>query len=93
MLKLLKISGDSLYPFYKHGQIVLAYKIFWMTKLTEGDFVVFHKLPYGLMIKQIKHVKKNRYFVEGTDPMSIDSRNFGLIAKSNLRYKLFSIKS
>ncbi len=39
------------------------------------------------MIKQVKSIQGNRYFVKGTDPTSIDSRNFGLLDRSDIQYK------
>ena len=39
------------------------------------------------MIKQVKRINKGQFFVQGTDPMSIDSRNFGAIARADIQYK------
>lgn len=88
MLRLFKITGDSLYPFYKNGQRVLCRKVYSCTNLKIKDTVIFEKENYGLMIKQVKTMTKNTYFVEGTDPMSIDSRNFGLLQKEEIKYKV-----
>lgn len=88
MLQLFKISGDSLYPYYKNGQIVLCRKVFRGTKIKVDDTVVFEKDAYGMMIKQIRSIDDNNYFVEGTDPMSIDSRNFGLLERKEIKYKV-----
>lgn len=88
MFKIFTISGDSLFPFYKDGNKVLTRKIFNKTKITIGDFVVFYKAEHGLMIKQVNSIVDGRYFVQGTDAYSIDSRNFGLIDFASLRYKV-----
>ncbi|RLA70105.1 MAG: hypothetical protein DRG09_04115 [Epsilonproteobacteria bacterium] len=88
MLQLFKISGDSLYPNYKNGQRVLCRKVFRGTKIKVDDTVVFEKDAYGMMIKQIRSIDDNNYFVEGTDPMSIDSRNFGLLERKEIKYKV-----
>lgn len=58
MLKLFKVQGDSLYPFFKDGQRVLCVKIFRYLNLSIGDTVVFFKKDYGLMIKKSKKLKK-----------------------------------
>ncbi len=42
------------------------------------------------MIKRVKEIKEGRFFVQGTDPMSIDSRNFGLIDRNDIKYKKYS---
>lgn len=39
------------------------------------------------MIKQVESIKDNQYFVIGTDPMSIDSRNFGSLSHHEILYK------
>jgi type IV secretory pathway protease TraF len=56
-----------------------------------GDFVVFYKKPYGLMIKRVEKIKDGMFFVQGTDPMSIDSRNFGLIKHPDIQYKKIAL--
>jgi hypothetical protein len=88
LIRLFKISGDSLYPFKKDAEIAFCYKVFRFTKIKESDIVVFEKQEYGLMIKKVKWVQDDKYFVIGTDPMSIDSRNFGTIERNEIKYKL-----
>ena len=88
MLQIFKISGDSLYPFYKNGQRVVCRKVFKNTSINIDDTVVFEKESYGLMIKKVKKVIDNAYFVEGTNPYSIDSRNFGALSPKEIKYKV-----
>lgn len=88
MIRLFKISGDSLYPLLKSGQRVLCIKVFSFTRLRVDDLVVFNKKSYGLMIKKITIKKGDSYFVEGTDALSIDSRNFGLIQHCEIKYRV-----
>ena len=88
MLQLFKISGNSLYPRYKEGQRVLCRKVFQNTKIKVNDTVVFEKERHGMMIKQVVSIDNNRYFVEGSDPMSIDSRNFGALKLNEIKYKV-----
>lgn len=88
MLQLFKISGNSLFPHYKDGQRVLCRKVWKRTKIKVNDTVVFEKNTYGMMIKQVKAMTDKGYFVEGTDPMSIDSRNFGTIRQEEIKYKV-----
>lgn len=88
MLQLFKISGNSLYPFFKDGQRVVCYKIFKGTNIKVNDTIVFEKENYGMMIKRVMAIDNNSYFVEGTDPMSIDSRNFGSLELNEIKYKV-----
>jgi len=88
MLQVFKISGDSLYPFYKNGQRVVCRKVFKNTHIKVDDTVVFEKDNYGLMIKRVKKVEDDAYFVEGTNPYSIDSRDFGSLNFKELKYKV-----
>jgi len=87
LIKVLKVAGNSLYPHLKEGQIIICLKVYKFSSINIGDIVVFSKSPYGLMIKQVKRINKGQFFVQGTDPMSIDSRNFGAIARTDIQYK------
>jgi len=88
MLNIFKISGDSLYPFYKNGQRVICRKVWKSSKINVDDTIVFDKDHYGLMIKKVKSIENIGYFVEGTDPFSIDSRNFGPLKHHEVKYKV-----
>ena len=88
MLQLFKIAGDSLFPFYKNGEKVLCLKVYKTTHIAVDDTVVFEKEAYGHMIKKVKRVVNNAYFVEGTSPFSIDSRNFGSLDFEEIKYKV-----
>ncbi|MGB5505827.1 MAG: S24/S26 family peptidase [Sulfurovum sp.] len=88
MLQLYKISGDSLYPFYKNGQRVVCRKVWSDTPIKINDTVVFEKANYGLMIKMVKSIENFDYFVEGTNPYSVDSRDFGALKHDEIKYKV-----
>ena len=87
MIRVFKVEGNSLYPHLKGGQRIICYKVFTFNKIKVGDFVVFTKSPHGLIIKQVTKVHKGQYFVQGTDPMSIDSRDFGYLHHHDIKYK------
>ena len=92
MFKLFKISGDSLFPFYEDGERVFCKKVFSFTQIKVNDTIVFRKKDYKLMIKRVKEIQGEKYFVQGTVPLSIDSRNFGTISIEEIKYKvLFKI--
>jgi signal peptidase I len=88
VIRLFKVSGHSLFPLLEDGQRVFCLKLFNFSKLKISDIVVFEKEPHGLMIKQIKSINENSYFVQGTDPFSIDSRDFGTITRNTIKYKV-----
>lgn len=92
MIKLFKIEGNSLYPFLKNGQRVLCLKRYNFLNLKIGDFVVFYKKEYGLMVKRISQIKDNKYFVKGTEPFSIDSRDFGPLKQDEIKYKVLPLQ-
>ncbi|RPI88385.1 MAG: S26 family signal peptidase [Chloroflexi bacterium] len=80
MCRLLKISGNSLYPVYQEGDFVMISKISLFFKpVKRGDILVFRHAYYGTLIKQADHVLPGgkEVFVLGTGEQSIDSRSFG----------------
>lgn len=83
MLRVLKIAGDSLEPHYHSGEYVLVVRFpAALRRLRPGDVVVFRHPAYGLLIKRIARLEANHgaLYVVGTNPHSIDSRNFGPVA-------------
>jgi signal peptidase I len=87
MLKLLKVSGDSLLPMYRDGDFVLASKIpYLFGTIMPGDVVVFRHKVYGTMIKKVQSVvpDKGEIYVVGTHENSVDSRQFGTINKRDV---------
>ncbi len=91
MIRLFKVEGNSLYPYLNDGQRIVCLKLFKFSKIVIGDFVVFSKKPYGLMIKRVEKIKDGMFFVQGTDPMSIDSRDFGWIKRADIQYKKIAL--
>jgi signal peptidase I len=88
MIRLFKVSGHSLFPTLKEGEKVFCIQTFKFISLNVLDIIVFNKEPHGRMIKQIKSIEEQGYFVQGTNAYSIDSRDFGLIDKKNIKYKV-----
>lgn len=87
MLRIFKIKGDSLFPLFKSNQLVLAFKASFFT-LKPKDIVVFYHPKHNLLIKQIQKKENGKYYLIGTTPDSIDSRNFGFIDEKDIRYKV-----
>lgn len=91
MLKLLKISGDSLAPEYQIGDFVMISKIpFLFIPPSPGDIIAFRQPGYGLLIKCIQQITADgELIVVGSHPESVDSREFGPIKKENILGKVF----
>ncbi len=91
MLKLLKISGDSLAPEYQIGDFVMISKIpFLFVPPSPGDIIAFRQPGYGLLIKRIQQITPDgELIVVGSHPESVDSRVFGPIKKENILGKVF----
>ncbi len=88
MLKVLKVSGNSLFPKFSEGDFVVVCKIpFFFNKSTrQGDIIIFEHVDYGLMIKMVESVSPDGYhiWVIGTHPDSTDSRDFGFISMQSV---------
>lgn len=91
MLKLLKVSGDSLLPTYRDGDFVLLSKIpYLFAPISQGDVIAFRNQTYGTMIKKVQSVlpDKDEIRVVGTHEHSVDSRRFGAISKKDVLGKV-----
>jgi phage repressor protein C with HTH and peptisase S24 domain len=83
MLRLLKVSGRSLWPLYEDGDYVLAVHPRLAGPIRPGDVVVFRNPVYGTMIKQVERLlpESDEIYVVGTHDQSVDSRQFGAISR------------
>lgn len=86
MLKLLKITGNSLTPEYQEGDFVLISKIpFLFAPPSGGDIIAFKQPGYGLLIKRINEVFPDGTLdVIGTLPESVDSQVFGSVRRKDI---------
>ena len=82
MIKLIKVTGNSLSPSFLDGDYVLigtrkrklaSYKI--------GDILVADHQLLGLIIKRVRanHPDTQTFELEGTNPASISSQKIGLV--------------
>lgn len=90
MLRILKVSGDSMLPEYKEGDfVVITTSPFFLHRLKAGNIIVFHHGSYGTLIKRIEHFDENNdLIVIGTQPTSLDSRRLGPISLKAVRGKV-----
>jgi signal peptidase I len=72
-------------PEIKNGTTVLLSNIFyWFKKPKIGDIVAFRNAG-KILIKRITKISKGKYFLEGDNQRdSLDSREFGLIARQKI---------
>jgi nickel-type superoxide dismutase maturation protease len=82
MVKLLKVSGFSLWPLYKDGDYVLVVSPRLARGIRAGDVVVFRHPDYGTMIKLVERLASGGedIYVIGPHERSVDSRQFGAIS-------------
>lgn len=91
MIQILKVTGESLSPFFLEGDFVVVSKIpFVLRKIKAGDIVVFRHPVYGTMIKKVERISPDgeEIFVLGTHAESTDSRQFGPLRRSQLTGKV-----
>jgi signal peptidase I len=93
MLKILKITGDSMSPDFQDGDfvIILTAKLI-LNHLKEGDVIIFNHKFYGTLIKRITSFDPSNagIYVEGTRPDSLDSRHLGTIRSENIKGKVIA---
>ncbi len=83
MLKIIKVTGYSLYPDYREGDYVMVVTVPFFP-LKKGDTIVFHHPTFGMMIKKITQIDSSGLFVVGNHPDSVDSRRFGPIQRGDV---------
>ncbi|MBI1919269.1 nickel-type superoxide dismutase maturation protease [Candidatus Microgenomates bacterium] len=85
------VSGHSMEPNFKEGQIVLISSIPYLFRPPKISDVVVIKDPRSrrLLLKRIISRENQKYFVSGDNPQaSTDSRTFGSINKENILGKV-----
>ena len=87
MLRMIKVTGESLSPLFHEGDYVLITTVpFVVNKIKAGDTIVFQQLGYGTLIKQVEQANREEgtLVVAGLDPNSVDSRRFGPILRGDV---------
>ncbi|RPI34865.1 MAG: hypothetical protein EHM70_01520 [Chloroflexota bacterium] len=91
MFKLIRVTGQSLEPLYCEGDYVLVSRLYALFgAIRPGDVVVLRHPAYGLMIKLVEQVtvERDEIFVIGLNDWSVDSREFGGIARKDVLGKV-----
>lgn len=87
MLRILKVTGESLSPFLMAGDYVLVGSLpRRLLSIREGDIVVLRHPQYGTLIKRVESLSAggDELFVVGDHPDSIDSRMFGPVRRASV---------
>ena len=96
MIKIIKVTGESLSPFFLHGDFVLVLNFPWIfNQIHIKDIIVFDHPEYGILIKKVVAVdpRNESITVAGTEPNSITSKAIGPIQKEDMIGKvIFHIK-
>jgi nickel-type superoxide dismutase maturation protease len=80
MLRILKITGNSMSPDFNEGDfVVVATLPFVLRRVRPGDVIVFEHGLYGTLIKRISAIENDGIVVTGTREDSLDSRRLGPI--------------
>ena len=93
MIRLLKVTGDSMSPDFQDGDFVaLATAPFFIKRLKVGDTIIFDHKLYGTLIKRIVSFDPEtaEAYVEGTRSDSLDSRRLGTIRREAIRGKVIA---
>lgn len=92
---IVKVDGNSMYPTYKDGNILLAYRIprnKVLDSLEVNKVYVYTRVCEGetyCVIKRLTEINKNALFFEGDNKAeSIDSRTYGYVSTNRLVAKI-----
>ena len=84
MMRMIKISGNSLEPLLSSGDYALV-RTTPLPRIRPQDIVVFRHPDYGLLIKQVQRITDSGdLFVQGLRPHSVDSRSFGAVPRASV---------
>jgi len=91
MLRVIKVAGSSLSPFFLTGDYVITSKPnLFFKDYKRDDFIVFVHPVLGILIKEILDFDpiRNVYQVQGTNSSSINSRALGEIPRDAILGKV-----
>ena len=87
MIKIIKVTGNSLSPFFLPGDFVLI----WQSpsrfkKYSPGDFVVVKHSDFGTLIKRVKYNDPDDQYLEleGIHPDSLTPQKMGRVSYDNI---------
>ena len=84
MLKLVKVTGNSMSPTLEDGDYVLIRKPRRQRKLTLGLIYVINHSELGRIIKRLSDMKHDRCYFIGDNPSSTPSTVIGAVESSRV---------
>ena len=84
MLKLVKVTGNSMSPTLEDGDYVLIRKLRRQRKLTLGLIYVINHSELGRIIKRLSDMKHDRCYFIGDNPSSTPSTVIGAVESSRV---------
>lgn len=93
MLRIHKVTGESMSPDFQDGDFVALTTLpFFLKRLKVGDIIVFEHQLYGILIKRIASFDPEtaEAYVEGAHADSLDSRRLGTIRRDAIRGKVIA---
>ena len=93
MLRIQKVTGDSMSPDFQEGDFVVLLTLpIFLKRLKVGDVIIFEHKLYGTLIKRVASFDPEtaEAYVEGTRPDSLDSRRLGTIRHNAIRGKVIA---
>lgn len=79
-------------PTIPSGTYVLS-KSFWLSKLIQGDIVIVKHDKYQTIVKRIKDIQNDQFYLVGDNTMSTTSEEMGWVSRQNLIGKVIWIVS
>lgn len=95
LFPVIKVCGDSMYPTYNDGEVIIGTRLFRKSKLKKED-VVLYRCPNEesrIVIKRVYKVKDLSgdlyfYFMGDNSRYSHDSRHYGYVSHRNIVCKV-----
>lgn len=91
---LIEVTGCSMYPTYKDGELCFCTRLFRKSRLKVGD-VITYRMNDRLVIKRVENICKDRvtgellfYCVGDNAENSYDSRSYGFFSNRKIVGKL-----
>jgi hypothetical protein len=87
MLRLVRVSGNSLWPRYRDGDFIVISRIpVLLGMIAPGNVIAFKTKDFGTMIKMVDSISPDRgsIHVRGTHPLSVDSRTIGPVSMKDV---------
>ncbi len=80
-----RIYGHSMTPFLKDGDLIIISYVPFLFKKPKIKDVVAISYNKKIIIKRIKQIQENKYFIEGDNKKdSLDSRSFGYVLSKDI---------